>query len=72
MPGGPARAGTAMKKARDWWRGRALCDPPATTADAIELLDTLKEPTHIRVWIKSKYDEILEHDFTGTAFGEIK
>lgn len=62
--------GFAAKRARDWWRERALCEPPATTADAIEFLDMLKEPTHIRVWIKPKYDEIIDHDFTGTAFGK--
>jgi len=61
------------KKARDWWRERANDEPPETTAEALTRLDELRTPTHIRVWIKKKYDEILAYDYTGTAFtGEIK
>lgn len=60
--------GYASKKARDWWRERALDEPPETTAAALESLDTLRTPTHIRVWLKPKYDEVLAYDYTGTAF----
>lgn len=60
--------GFPARKAREWWRARAMSDPPVSTASALEWLDTLKEPTHIRVWIKPKYDEILAHDFSGTCF----
>lgn len=63
--------GYASKKARDWWRERALDEPPETTAAALESLDTLRTPTHIRVWLKPKYDEVLAYDYTGTAFGGV-
>lgn len=63
--------GFASKKARDWWRKRSIgYPPPDTTAEAMELIDSLKEPIHIRVWLKSKYDDILGYDFTGNGFGE--
>jgi len=63
--------GFASKKARDWWRERSIgYPPPDTTAEAMELIDSLKEPIHIRVWLKSKYDDILGYDFTGNGFGE--
>lgn len=61
--------GYASKKARDWWRERALDEPPETTAEALTALDTLRTPSHIRVWLKPKYDEVLAYDYTGTAFG---
>ncbi|MGA4923136.1 hypothetical protein, partial [Bacillus subtilis] len=63
----------ASKKARDWWRERSIgYPPPDTTAEAMELIDSLKEPIHIRVWLKSKYDDILGYDFTGNGFGELE
>lgn len=61
--------GYAGKKARDWWRERALDEPPETTAEALKGLDILRTPTHIRVWLKPKYDEVLAYDYSGTAFG---
>lgn len=65
--------GFASKKARDWWRKRSIgYPPPDTTAEAMELIASLKEPIHIRVWLKSKYDDILGYDFTGNGFGEIE
>lgn len=62
--------GYAGKKARDWWRDRALDEPPETTAEAMRSLDILRQPSHIRVWLKPKYDEVLAYDYTNTAFGE--
>lgn len=61
--------GYAGKKARDWWRDRALDEPPETTAEAMRSLDILRQPSHIRVWLKPKYDEVLAYDYTNTAFG---
>ena len=64
--------GYAGKKSRDWWRDRSAEEPPITTADALTKIDSLRIPTHVRVWIKPKYDEVLAYDYTGTAFGETK
>lgn len=60
------------KKARDWWRDRVIGyeeELPETTMDALTRLDTLKTPTHIRVWLKPKYDEVIAYDYSGTGFG---
>ena len=60
--------GFAGKKARDWWRERTLIvneEPPVTTAEAMELINQLKEPTHIRVWVKRPYPQIMAYSFTG-------
>lgn len=58
-------AGYAGKRARDWWRQRALDEPPETIDEALKSLDVLRQPTHIRVWLKPKYDEILGHCYNG-------
>jgi DNA repair protein RadD len=62
--------GYPRKKARDWWRDRHMSghEPPETTFEALSLLDELKTPTHVRVQLKKKYDEVLAYDYTGTAF----
>lgn len=61
--------GYAGKKARDWWRERALeMLPPSTTLEAMLQLNDLQEPTHIRVWLKSDYNEIMGYDYSGTGF----
>lgn len=64
--------GYARKKARDWWRIRSNEEAPDTVLEAVTKLDTLRTPTHIRVWLKPKFDEILAHDYTGTAFGGVE
>lgn len=62
--------GYAGKKGRDWWRDRAQDEPPETVAEAMRGLDILRTPSHIRIWLKPKYDEVLAYDYTNTAFGE--
>lgn len=57
--------GYARKRARDWWRDRAMCDVPETTEEALQLLDYLKQPTHIRVWLKPKYNEVMGCCYNG-------
>lgn len=59
----------AGKKARDWWRARSSQPMPASTIDALDRADTVRAPTHLRVWINKKYPEILGACFDGTAFG---
>lgn len=65
-------AGFASKRARDWWRERASQEPPSTTAEALLCLDILRTPSHIRVWLKPKYDEIIAYDYSNTSFGELR
>lgn len=60
----------ARKKAFDWWRLRSGgMDPPATVAEALELVGQLQHATHLRVWINKQYPEILAVCLDGTAFG---
>lgn len=59
----------AGRKAREWWRSRSDRNVPKTTQQALEEAETLKTPTHIRVWTNKKYPEILAFCFDGTAFG---
>jgi len=58
--------GFPKHKARDWWRERLLQpDPPDTIAEALESLNQLRTPTHIRVWINKKYPEVMAHAYDG-------
>lgn len=61
--------GYAATKALQWWQAHWPDDSPEwipeTTAKAMEALDYLKEPTHIRVWLNKKYPEIKAYNFTG-------
>lgn len=52
-----------IHKAHQWWRARHNSDPPATVADAIPLVEELRVPTKIRVWVNKPYPEILMHLF---------
>lgn len=65
--------GFAGRKAKQWWRERVPGggEPvvPTSTAQALTLVQHLRTPTHLRVWINKKYPEILAYDFEGTAFG---
>lgn len=66
--------GYAGKKARDWWRERALEEPPSTVEEAVQWMDKneLLTPTHIRVFMNARHPEIRAYDFTGTAFNTFK
>ncbi len=59
----------AGRKAREWWKKRSEDDMPATTLQALEMVDQLPPATHLRVWINRKYPEILATCMDGTAFG---
>lgn len=65
--------GFAGKKARDWWRERALEEPPATVEEACQWLDKneLLTPSHIRVFVNARHPEIKDYDFDGKAFGHL-
>lgn len=73
--------GFARRKAEQWWKARETVsgvfwkDPvpcPATTAEALELVELLPKATHIRVWVNKQYPELLAHCFDGSAFGAIQ
>lgn len=53
--------GYAAKKARDRMRQLLPGQPvPETTLEALRLVDEFEIPRRIRVWIRPKYDEVLE------------
>lgn len=64
--------GFAGRKARHWWADRTDSTMPSTTEQALELAETLKTPTHLRVWINKKYPEILAYCYDGTGFGTVE
>lgn len=65
----PAHGGFAERKARAWWRERSSRPMPPDAADCLAVSDSLKLPSHIRVWVNKSYPEILAYDFSGSAFG---
>lgn len=62
-------SGYALHKAHDWWKERSYEEPPVSVDKAIEQMNTLKVPTHIRVWVKKKHSEVMGYDFNNSAFG---
>ncbi len=60
----------ARNRAKRWWRERTENPMPATTAEALDIIDQLPAPTHLRVWInKQDRPEIMAYCFDGTGFG---
>jgi DNA repair protein RadD len=60
----------AAHKARVWWRKATGChDTPETTAQAIQETDNLKLASHVRVRLDTQFAQILDCDYSGTAFG---
>lgn len=59
----------AGRKAREWWKKRSNEPIPTTTEEALERIDRVAVPTHLRVWVNKKYPEIMQQCFDGTAFG---
>lgn len=59
--------------ARKWWR-KALGgkNTPETTAQAILETDSLKHASHIRVRLDTQFPQVLDADYSGTAFGSIE
>jgi DNA repair protein RadD len=57
------------RKAEEWWTGHSGQVPVPTDIDtAIELASDLVKPKFIKVWVNTKYPEILGTDFRGTRF----
>ncbi len=55
--------GYARKKARDWWRQRALTEPPETVVEGFQRLAELRTPTQIKVWVNKKHPEIMTYEY---------
>lgn len=59
-------------KARQWWRKASRLpdvEIPTTTAEAILRTDELYFPSHIRVRLDTQFPQVMDVDYTGTAFG---
>lgn len=52
-----------ITKARGWWRERIDIEPPMTIDDALQVVDRLREPKQIRVWVNQKFPTVLAHLF---------
>ncbi len=61
--------GFMAKKARRLWSEMGGGELPETTDAASKLVDTLRMPTHLRVWVNKQYPEIMSRCYDGTAFG---
>ncbi len=55
--------GNIRHKAHLWWKQRSPLEPPTTILDAIPLVDELKVPLQIRVWVNRRYPDILASIF---------
>jgi DNA repair protein RadD len=55
--------GIARQKAKTWWKERGGDEVPETVLTAKFLVEILKKPTHVRVWINKKYPEIMNAVF---------
>lgn len=51
--------GLPKRKAQAWWRQRMHSDPPASTAEALELVKSADKPTQIAVRPSGQYTEIV-------------
>jgi DNA repair protein RadD len=62
----------SQRKAADWFRQRCpdkSVPVPKTVDAALELLGTVRAPTHIRVWVNKQHPQIMAYCFDGSAFG---
>jgi DNA repair protein RadD len=60
--------GFAGRKALQWWSERTTMDFPATTDNALALINEINCPTSVRVWINKKYPEIMLFCYDGSHF----
>lgn len=57
------------RNAVEFWRARTSAPAPETTLEAMEKIDTLQTPTHLKVWVNKTYPEIMQYCFDGSNFG---
>lgn len=55
--------GNARLKAEEWWKERGGIEVPNTVLLAKQLVETLKKPVELRVWVNKKYPEIMKPIF---------
>lgn len=55
-------SGYARIKARNWWKERSNDPPPETVKEALRNPPE-EEPVRIRVWLRSRFPEILSYEF---------
>jgi DNA repair protein RadD len=65
-----AKGSFPRRKAEDWWRdhGGHRKNTPDTVEATLRLVEELAKPKFIKVWINTKYPEIVGYDFRGTRF----
>jgi len=56
------------RKAEDWWKAHGGQQAPSDIALATETAGDLNKPKFIKVWVNTKYPEIVGYDFAGTRF----
>ena len=56
------------RKAKEWWSQHGGGEPPASVEDGVEQAGDLTKPKFIKVWINTKYPEIVAYDFKGIRF----
>ena len=59
-------------KAKKWWEARSDKPFPDSTEHLLSIVDTVKHPTHIRVWTNTKFPEIKHCCFDGSEFGKVE
>ncbi len=55
--------GAAATRAKNWWRERALAEPPDTTQEALVEIQNLKVPLNIHVRMEEKNPQIVNYDY---------
>jgi len=56
--------GVAGRKAKEWWAIHSDAEPPETVEQALQRTNELKQPKTIKVWINTKYPEIVSYEFS--------
>lgn len=63
--------GFPQRRAADWWRMHAPtkgAPVPASVVEALARFPDCRVPKYIKVWLNTKYPEVVAYDFAGTAF----
>lgn len=63
--------GYALHKAHEWWGTRTKDPFPKTVDEALDRIDKLPVPSHLRVWINKKHPQIMTYCFDGSGFGTV-